>query len=203
METLFKQIINETVKPLLKREGFKKKALNFHKNDDGLFFLINIQKSHGNSSTETGFYINCAIHSQNIDRELGFEVKELPKEYECHSTTRIENIATSPDKFIIDGQTNVESTKRELSSALEEVINHFNAITDTQSFIEYMSKNGTRRRNEVFQYCIRKGLNNEAKSLVERFHKNIDAERWERVFKGNFIEIIEEEKSDLEIDCLK
>ena len=204
MEDIFKQIINETVKPLLKDGGFNKKTLNFYKNDNGLIFLINIQKSHGNSSTELGFYINCAIHSHVIDEELGEKINEFPKEYQCQFNERIEEISKkAPEEFIINSSTNVESLQKLLKESLEDTLKYFSKITDTKSFVQFMSKNGTRQEDEVFRYCVRKGFNDDARALAEYFHKSIDAERWEDFFADRFLEILEEENSSLEIECLK
>lgn len=204
MEDKFKQLINDVVKPLMKEAGFNKKALNFYKFDDGLIFLVNFQKSHGNSYAELGFYINCAIHSQVIDEELGEKVKEFPKEYECHFVKRIKTISkTAPDKFIIDSTTDIELLQKQLKASLEDVVHYFSNITDTEAFVQLMSKNGTRQEDEVFRFCIRKGYSDAAKRLAELYHTIIDAERWEDFFKERFLEILEGEESDLEIDCLK
>ena len=204
MEDLFKQILKGTVNPLVKECGFNKKVLNFYKKDKELIFLINIQKSHGNTSTELGFYINCAIHSPMIDEELGEKMNEFPKEYQCHFNKRIKEITDkAPEKFIINKETNVEAFQEQLKVSLKYVLSYFSKINDTKSFVQHMSKNGTRNEDEVFRYCVRKGFNNEAEALVEYFHKNINDERWEDFFVDSFLNILEEENSNLEIECLK
>lgn len=203
MEDKFKQIINKIVKPLLKESGFGKKALNFYKNDNGLIFLINIQKSHGNSTKELGFYINCAIHSHLIDEELGDEINKFPKEYECQYCERIEKIShQASEKFIINSNTNIDLLQKQLKSSLDDTLKYFSKITDTKSFVQLMSNSGTRQESEVFRYCIRKDFNEEAINLVNLFHKNIDDKRWKSFFVGNFLDILEDEDSSLEIECL-
>ena len=204
MKETFKQVINEAVKPVLKKGGFKKKGLNFYKHEDGLIFLINIQKSHGNSSNEIGFYINCAMHSNHIDEELGETVHEFPKEYQCHFNQRIEKISTKAlDKFILTSETNLELLKGQLAESLEETLAYFSTISNTESFVTHLSKVGTLKEDEIFRYCIRKGFTDEAIELVDFFKRNIDAERWEDIFKERFIEILEEENSNLQIECLE
>lgn len=204
MKETFKLVINEAVKPVLKKSGFKKKGLNFYKHDNGLIFLINIQKSHGNSSTEIGFYINCAMHSIIIDEVLDESINEFPKEYQCHFNQRIEKISTKAlDKFILNSETNLEALKGQLSESLEETLEYFSTIPDTASFVAHLSKAGTLKEDEVFRYCIREDFTAEATELVRFFERNIDAERWEEVFKGRFIEILEEENADFKIKCLE
>jgi len=47
MKEKYNQLISDTVKPLLKLNGFAKKGMNFYKMKEDLIFLINLQNSHG------------------------------------------------------------------------------------------------------------------------------------------------------------
>ncbi len=201
MENAFKEIINQVVKPIMKSAGFKKKTLNFYKNENGLVYLINIQKSHGNTSQELGFYINCCIHSNNIEEVLKEETITQPKEYECHFRKRIESISNNAsEKFVIKHDTDLSVLKKQITLSINDVLSYFESIKDTNSFVLHMSKEGTLKQEEVFRYCVKKELTIEAKNIVDLCKKNIDEKRWNNFFKQQFMAILKEEKAVFTID---
>lgn len=203
MERPFKHIIDQLLKPLLKEEGYQKKKLSFYKENEELIHLINIQKSSNNSNKEVRFYINCGIYSKLIDKEINNEVNENPKEYQCHYTERIEEIiGRTSDVYIIPTLEDVEHFKIDLKQNVLEVIAFFKQIKDTLALIRLIGKRGTPIEDEIFTYCIRKNLKDEAQEIVSFFKKNIDEERWDEIFKERFIEIIEEEDSMLKLKFL-
>lgn len=198
MEDLFKEVVNHAIKPVMKSAGFKKKALNFYRNHNGLFYLVNIQKSHGNSHSELSFYVNCCIHSNVVEEELEGTTVKFPKEYQCHYRDRIEDIVeNTPEEFVINGSVNMEALKNQVEKAFQEVVEFFEKIPDNAAFVTHVSKHGTLKEDEIFRFCLRKNLKEEAASLVGLFKQNIDQERWEDIFKENFIEIVKEEGSKL------
>ncbi|MGH1338955.1 MAG: DUF4304 domain-containing protein [Aureispira sp.] len=204
MQDTFKEIINQAIKPLLKVAKFKKKALNFYKSKQGLVYLINIQKSHGSSSQELGFYVNCCIHSNVIAQELEQTIIEFPKEYQCHFRERIERLSkNAPDQFLIRPSTNIDQLKAQISRSFEEVVQYFEAINNHASFVSLLSKKGSLKQDDIFRYCIKKGLATEANTLVALFKKNIDDDRWEDFFKKRFSEILAEENSEMKIELLQ
>ena len=91
MKEKFDELI-ALLKPLFKDNGFSKSALNFYKNTPNFIYVINFQKSSGNSSERTRFYINCGIYGSFIEATLGKEALSKPKEYECHYRARIHEI---------------------------------------------------------------------------------------------------------------
>jgi len=60
MKTKFDELIAQ-VKPLFKDNGFTKNGLNFYKNTPEFIYVVNFQKSSGNTAFETRFYVNCGI----------------------------------------------------------------------------------------------------------------------------------------------
>lgn len=204
MEDLFKEVVNHAIKPVMKSAGFKKKALNFYRNHNGLIYLINIQKSYGNSHAELCFYVNCCIHSNVIEEEVNGSTVEFPKEYQCHYRDRIEEIVENvPEEFVLNSSVNIQALKGQVEKAFREVTELFEKISDNAAFVVHVSKHGTLKEDEIFRYCLRNNLAEEAESLVGLFKQNIDQERWEDVFRGNFREIVQEEGSKLEIEDLK
>ena len=83
MKEKFDELI-ALLKPLFKDNGFSKSALNFYKNTPNFIYVLNFQKSSGNSSERTRFYINCGIYAPFLEATLGKEALSKPKEYECH-----------------------------------------------------------------------------------------------------------------------
>ena len=204
MQDTFKQVINEAIKPLLKAAKFKKKALNFYKVDKGLIYLINLQKSHGNSSREVSFYVNCAIHSNNIEEALDQPITTFPKEYQCHFSQRIANLSShAPDKFLIRPSTNIDALKTRIELSLKEVLRVFQTIEENHSFVAFVCQKGSLQQEDIFRYCLKKGLATDANTLVDSFKKNIEEERWSTVFKGFFLDILEEEHTDITITALQ
>jgi len=94
MKTKFDELIAQ-VKPLFKDNGFTKSGLNFYKNTLKFIFVVNLQKSSGNTAFETRFYVNCGIYGAFIDTMTGKETISKPKEYECHFGERISSITGS------------------------------------------------------------------------------------------------------------
>ena len=94
MKAKFDELIAQ-VKPLFKDNGFTKSGLNFYKNTLKFIFVVNLQKSSGNTAFETRFYVNCGIYGAFIDTMTGKETNSKPKEYECHFGERISSITGS------------------------------------------------------------------------------------------------------------
>ena len=92
MKEKFDELI-ALLKPLFKDNGFSKSALNFYKNTPNFIYVVNFQKSSGNSSAHTRFYINCGIYGSFIEATLGKEALSKPKEYECHYRVRAHEIS--------------------------------------------------------------------------------------------------------------
>ncbi len=202
MENRFKDVINNGIKPLLKQAGFKKKALNFYKSVNDIVYILNIQKSHGNSSQELRFYINIGIHDNTVEEEINNRVLEFPKEYQCHVRLRIDNEEVD---FTINSTSDDDVLIETLTRLIEQILQFFDDIPNHEAFLEYIAKEGTLKEDELFRYFIRKNLQEHANSMVKyykkAFSKNDD--RWEDVFKEMFADIVEEENSPIQIPELQ
>lgn len=91
MKAKFDELIAQ-VKPLFKDNGFTKNWLNFYKNTPEFIYVVNFQKSSGNTAFKTRFYVNCGIYGAFIDAATRKETVSKPKEYECHFRERISSI---------------------------------------------------------------------------------------------------------------
>lgn len=199
MKEEFKEVINSSVKPLLKKEGYKKKALTFYKTDGELVYIINFQKSRENNHSELGFYINCGIYCKEIDLTLGNELIEQPTEGHCHFRTRVESISKKADaKFLITPKTDLERLKIKLPQVLSDVLNFYaKEAAILEDIILQMSKGGIAYETfKIFRYCIKKQLPESAKNIITHRKKHITDSRWDEKYRPRFLKILEEEKSD-------
>lgn len=90
MKDEFNKIIKEIIAPILKKNGFKKKGLNFYRNSEQTQQIINFQKSRGNSFNNLKFYINCGVLINNLTDSS----RELKSESEADIRKRIQKIST-------------------------------------------------------------------------------------------------------------
>lgn len=61
-----KLVINETISPLLKNEGFTRKGNNFAKECSDFSATVNIQGSKWNTAEEVEFFINTGIYIEQL-----------------------------------------------------------------------------------------------------------------------------------------
>lgn len=60
------QILKRSVTPLLLKEGFTKRGLNYAKSLGEISWVINVQKSRWNTKNESQFTLNCGVHIPNV-----------------------------------------------------------------------------------------------------------------------------------------
>lgn len=192
MKEKFNNLINETIKPLLKSNGFSKKSLDFHKRKDDLIFLINFQKSHGNSFDETKFYINCGIHSTTIDQIIGRKENSDPKEYECHFRSRISALIESEtDRYSIAEETDLEILAENISSDLKSVINRFDSIKNTDDLTNLMiAKNGLSNYEELFEFLLLTDNWKDLKLYIQKLFSTFGQEQRWIIFQNNLSNIL-------------
>jgi hypothetical protein len=187
MKERFNQLVAETIKPLLKNEGFVKKGLNFFKQKDDLIFVFNFQNSQGNTGTQIRFYINCGIHSTYIDQAISKAQNAAPKEYECYFRERISDITgAKTDGYIVNEQLNMQALEDIVVADMKKAIVFFNQIQSTKDLVDLMiQKNGLNNYLELFEYLlVNKDLNRlkqYAGQLYEAFGKE---KRW-TIFENN------------------
>lgn len=181
MKGPFDKIISESVKPFLKNNGFKKKGLNFYKSLEPLIFLINFQKSYGNSSEETRFYINCSIHSSEIDDIQGKPKLVEPKEYETFYRNRISEITdTQRLYYVLNKDTDLEKLNAEILSDLKIAITFFDPIRSTNDLINLMlEQKGLNKYEELVTYMLVKGRESDMVEYINNLYRKHGSEdRW-------------------------
>lgn len=138
LQQIFNDMIKQDVKPFLSRHGFTKKSLTFSKRTESLVYIINFQKSSGNSADNVMFYVNCGIYAAELAQLQSGKIATEPKEAECHFRARIREIAVSaPDRFAITSDTNGDDLSETLLNGLTEVLHFFDTKTSARSIADY------------------------------------------------------------------
>ena len=178
----FNNLINENIKERLKTNGYKKKALTFYKKDKELVYVINFQKSQGNSDEQLKFYINCGIYSALIDKTIDKPGLLEPKEYECHYRVRISTLINSKeDGYKIDRLTDLESFTLKLSDDLGIVLNHFDNYKSTLDLINLMIDYNSLDYS-LFDYVVLTGDDFHLRKQVNKIYELWSSEsRWTRI----------------------
>ena len=186
------------LKPLFKDNGFSKSALNFYKNTPNFIYVINFQKSSGNSSERTRFYINCGIYSPFIEATLGKEVLSKPKEYECHFRARVHEITrTSASHYELELDSDVAKIYENLINDLGIVFKFFEQNSSEENLIELMlEQNGLAAINQLYEYLLIKDkseiLISHAKMLYVKYGSEA---RWGK-FQNQINELLRKYKKD-------
>lgn len=83
------EIIEQSLKPLLKQEGYRKADRTWHRECQDAIQVVNIQSSMFSDSNEAKFTINVGCYYPQVAKLLGDRVLQKPKEYECMIRTRL------------------------------------------------------------------------------------------------------------------
>ena len=108
--------------PLLKKEGFKKKARDFYREYEDRIEVINVQASKWNDGAEGKFTVNVGVYYPEIAEITdAIPVKGMPKEYDCTITERIGLL--TPEKkdewWKIDSSTNDSEVSERVAKQVE------------------------------------------------------------------------------------
>ena len=197
MKEKFDELI-ALLKPLFKDNGFSKSALNFYKNTPNFIYVVNFQKSSGNSSEHTRFYINCGIYGSFIEATLGKEALSKPKEYECHFRARVHEITrTSAAYYELEPDSDVAKIYENVANDLGFVFEFFEQNSSEANLIELMlEQNGLAAINQLYEYLLKKNkseiLISHAKKL---FAKHGSEARWSK-FQNQINELLRKYKKD-------
>lgn len=155
MKEKFDELI-ALLKSLFKDNGFSKSALNFYKNTPNFIYVVNFQKSSGNSSERTRFYINCGIYGSFIEATLGKEALSKPKEYECHFRARAHEIThTSAAYYELEPDSDVTKIYENVANDLGFVFKFFEQNSSEENLIELMlEQNGLAAINQLYEYLL-------------------------------------------------
>ena len=197
MKEKFDELI-ALLKPLFKDNGFSKSALNFYKNTPNFIYVVNFQKSSGNSSERTRYYINCGIYAPFLEATLGKEALSKPKEYECHFRARVHEITrTSAAYYELEPDSDVAKIYENVVNDLGFVFEFFEQNSSEANLIELMlEQNGLAAINQIYEYLLIKDkseiLISHAKKL---FAKHGSEARWGK-FQNQINDLLKKYKKD-------
>jgi hypothetical protein len=197
MKEKFDELI-ALLKPLFKDNGFSKSALNFYKNTPNFIYVVNFQKSSGNSSEHTRFYINCGIYAPFIEAALVKETLSKPKEYECHFRARAHEITrTSAAYYQLEPDSDVAKIYENVANELNLIFKFFEQSSQEENLIELMlEQNGLAAINQLYEYLLIKDkseiLISHAKSLYAKHGSEV---RWSK-FQSQINELLRKYKKD-------
>ena len=197
MKEKFDELI-ALLKPLFKDNGFSKSALNFYKNTPNFTCVVNFQKSSGNSSEHTRFYINCGIYGSFIEATLGKEALSKPKEYECHFRARVHEITrTSAAYYELEPDSDVAKIYENVANDLGFVFKFFEQNSSETNLIGLMlEQNGLAAINQLYEYLLIKDKSEILISHAKRlFVKHGSEARWGK-FQNQINELLKKYKKD-------
>ena len=197
MKEKFDELI-ALLKPLFKDNGFSKSALNFYKNTPNFTCVVNFQKSSGNSSAHTRFYINCGIYAPFIEATLGKEALSKPKEYECHFRARAHEITrTAAAYYELESDSDVAKIYKNLINDLGFVFKFFEQNSSEANLIELMlEQNGLAAINQLYEYLLIKDKSEILVSHAKKLYAKHGSEaRWSK-FQNQINELLRKFKKD-------
>ena len=197
MKEKFDELI-ALLKPLFKDNGFSKSALNFYKNTPNFIYVVNFQKSSGNSSTHTRFYINCGIYAPFIEATLGKEVLSKPKEYECHYRARAHEITrTASAYYEIEPDSDMAKIYENVANELNLIFKFFEQSSQEENLIELMlEQNGLAAINQLYEYLLIKDKSENFISHAKMLYAKHGREaRWGK-FENQINELLRKYKQD-------
>jgi len=197
MKEKFDELI-ALLKPLFKDNGFSKSALNFYKNTPNFIYVVNFQKSSGNSSEHTRFYINCGIYGSFIEATLGKEALSKPKEYECHFRARVHEITrTSAAYYELEPDSDVAKIYENVANELNLIFKFFEQSSLEENLIELMlEQNGLAAINQLYEYLLIKEKSEILISHAKKLYAKHGSEaRWSK-FQNQINELLKKFKKD-------
>ncbi|WP_107929574.1 DUF4304 domain-containing protein [Campylobacter concisus] len=197
MKEKFDELI-ALLKPLFKDNGFSKSALNFYKNTPNFIYVVNFQKSSGNSSAHTRFYINCGIYGSFIEATLGKEALSKPKEYECHYRVRAHEIShRSAAHYELEPDSDMAKIYENVANELGSVFKFLGQTNSEANLIELLlEQNGLAAINQLYEYILIKDKSEILISHAKRlFAKHGSEARWAK-FDNQINELLRKYKKD-------
>ncbi len=176
---IFNEIVKEYLVPYFKSKGFKKQNLNFYKEEKGLTFLINFQKSTSNSVDYVRFYINCSIYSAEVTSTIGEDVLPNPKHYDCLFNERFERITGSKNQefeLLSSHEKSKTILVNDVINELDKVLDFFSTINSNDDLVDTCIEGDTYFWRQLFTYLA-------IKKDIKRLDKYI--ERYGDIFKGD------------------
>ncbi len=147
MQDVFKQILKETIAPLLKKHRFKKKGNNFVRTISGFSWTINVQSSSWNTSEDAAFTINTGISVESLyGTYYQDELPKFPLEVDSVMRLRISELKSTSDQheeiwYKLTPVTILDDLTEQIKQDIENIIiPHFQQFQSVQDVIQGLEK---------------------------------------------------------------
>jgi archaellin len=193
MQEYFNQIISSRINPLMENNGYKKNGLSYYKYDNEFLFLINFQKSQGNSSDCVRFYINCGIDYISMEKTfVKSMILEKPKPHNYHFEKRIEYITKKNYQwFEITENTKGELFEKTLLDDISSVLEFYGKIKTEDDFIVLViNSNGLNNYEKIFKYLKIKNMDEYIEKYKRKIYKLLENDERKERFMTKINELI-------------
>ncbi|SEW53444.1 DUF4304 domain-containing protein [Chitinophaga arvensicola] len=178
-------LVSGAIAPLLKKNEFRKKGLDFYKTTQDLVFDVNIQK--GKVQQQAYFYINIGIYSPELDRTIGIAENGQPKEFECHFRRRIADLINAgQDRYMAD-----TTTAAQITTDLDLAMDVLDKIRSANDLVKLMcERGGLENYEKLVSYLALTDNHTLLKTYIDALKKLLgDDKRWP-FFEGKMNEIL-------------
>ncbi|MBH0161862.1 DUF4304 domain-containing protein [Fictibacillus sp. 26RED30] len=207
MQDVFKQILKETIAPLLKMHGFKKKGNNFVRTFLGFSWTINVQSSSWNTSEDVAFTINIGISVESLyGTYYQDEPSKFPLKVDSVMRLRISDLKSTSDQHeeiwykltpvtILDDLT--EQIKQDIEKIIIPYFQQFQSLQDVIQGLEKREVQGYYENPHVLAVLYYKcGDKEAAKERLKNVYAECETDE-ERADTKNFAKRLGYEVSDL------
>lgn len=139
-----------------------------------------------------GFIFNCCVHAKQIDHELGIEVRNQPKEHECHFRKRIEKITgRTEDKFTIKPDTDLIAFTNELLENLNKALAFLEEVNELDELILLMiHEKGLHNYRDLLRFLIKTNRSDLAEKLILQLKQDFSEDECWPLFEQQIKEIL-------------
>jgi hypothetical protein len=177
----------------MKNKGYKKNSLSYYKYDNEFLFLINFQKSQGNSFEHVRFYINCGIDYIPMEKTFVKSIiLEKPKPHNYHFEKRIEHITKKNYQwFELTGGTKIELFEETLFDDINSVFGFYERIkTENDFMLLIINSNGLNNYEKIFKYLRSKNNDEYIEIYKQNINKLLGDDKRKEKFMNEINEII-------------
>ncbi|PZR20536.1 MAG: hypothetical protein DI539_10515 [Flavobacterium psychrophilum] len=141
LKSIFEEIYKETIVPLFKERGFRRKGQNFIRVTNDITQAANLQKSRWNHSESVRFTFNIGIYNENINKVSYNTEKsiEFPNVTDCFFQDRLGTYTHKKDFWHeITPKTDISKLKNDLSHDLQLLFQLFEDYTSLESMKSFI-----------------------------------------------------------------
>jgi len=179
LNLILKNIVNESIAPLLKSLSFKKNGYHFYREVGDVVQCVNIQQSKWKSTDYKEFTINIGLlHKEIFNTHLNKELPKFPKEYDCLIRIRLPYLKYEKDNWYeLDIKTEFASLVNHINNdLLDYLIPFLQKYEKFENWIEFVTCENASHINDTTKFFLLMELNeleDASKLLVSLYKKSL------------------------------